>query len=264
MTVTTNDECRLNAVGPVNAGRRGQALILSNSLGTDVSLWERQLVPFSEAHDVWRYDTRGHGSSGVPPGDYSIARLGEDLLAVMDHAGIVAADICGISIGGMTALWVAINAPERVRRLVLANTGAKIGTLDLWRERMAVARSEGVGPLADGAMQRWFTAGFRERDPQAIEHFRSAMAATNPVGYLGCCAALRDADLRDASSQVHAETLVITGTHDPATLPADGEWLCDHIPGARLVELDAAHLSNVEAADRFNQAVLEFLRPEEK
>jgi 3-oxoadipate enol-lactonase len=135
--------------------------VLSNSLGTDVSLWQRQFQPFSVAREVWRYDTRGHGRSDAPAGDYSIASLGQDLLAVMDHAGVAAADICGISIGGMTALWVAINAPDRIRRLVLANTGAKIGTLETWGERMDVAEFRGLAPLADAAMERWFTSAFR-------------------------------------------------------------------------------------------------------
>jgi 3-oxoadipate enol-lactonase len=261
MIVTTTDGCRLNAMG---TGReKGRALVLSNSLGTDVTLWDRQMAAFSAVRDVWRYDTRGHGGSDAPVGEYSIARLGQDLLAVMDHAGLARADLCGISIGGMTALWVAIHAPDRVRRLVLANTGAKIGNLDLWRERIRVASSEGVGGLADATMQRWFTAGFRQRDPGTVAHFHSTMAGTRAAGYVGCCAALRDADLRDAASQVRTPALVITGAQDPATTPADGEWLRQAIPGARLVQLESAHLSNVECAGAFTPAVLDFLTMQE-
>ena len=258
--LTLNDGCRLHVAAPAAGdGKRPEALILSNSLGTDVSLWDQQVSALSAGRSVWRYDTRGHGQSDAPAGDYTIERLGRDLLAVMDQAGLESADLCGISIGGMTALWIAINEPARVRRLVLANTAARIGTLDLWHDRMSTARSQGIAALADGSMQRWFTAGFREREPATIEHFRSTMASTKAAGYLGCAAALRDADLRESVSAVRARTLVITGTHDPATTPADGEWLRDRIPGAQLVELDAAHLSNVEAADQFNAAVSAFL-----
>jgi 3-oxoadipate enol-lactonase len=255
--VTTNDGCRLNAVATTN--EPAEALVLSNSLGTNLTLWDRQLPSLSTHRRVLRYDTRGHGESDAPDGEYSIARLGEDVLAVMDGAGVRRADLCGISIGGATALWVAVHAPHRVRRLVLANTGAKIGTLDLWRERIHLATSGGLSVLADGAMQRWFTPAFREREPALVAQFHSTMAGTSPSGYAGCCAALRDADLRGVASRVQTPTLIITGAHDVATTPADGEWLRDAIPGARLVQLETAHLSCVEAPEHFSSVVLEFL-----
>jgi 3-oxoadipate enol-lactonase len=233
-------------------------MVLSNSLGTDRSLWDAQLEPFGRAHAVWRYDTRGHGESDAPEGEYSIERLGKDLLAIIDATSAARVDLCGVSIGGMTALWVAQHAPDRVRRIVLANTAAKIGDLNMWSSRINTARTEGMGGIADATMSRWFTPDFRAARPEVVAGFHSTIGRTNPHGYAGCCAALRDADLRDGTPRVACPTLVVTGRHDPATPPEQGQWLAAQIPGAQLVEFDAAHLSNVERPDEFNAAVLGF------
>src|ERR1044071_9471928 len=157
MFVTTDDGCRLHVV----AGSPGKTpIVLSNSLGTDVGLWDLQVVPFAAHYSVWRYETRGHGLSDAPAGDYSIDPLGAGLIAVIAATGSDRVDLCGISIGGMTALWVALHAPDRVRRLILANTAAKIGHLELWTERIRVAQTEGMAPLADASMGRWFTEAY--------------------------------------------------------------------------------------------------------
>jgi 3-oxoadipate enol-lactonase len=257
MHVTADDGCRLFVVNDGDA--TCAPLILLNSLGTDVGLWDAQIGDFASHFHVWRYDTRGHGRSDVAAGDYTIERLGRDVLALMDHADIVRAHLCGISIGGLTALWIATHAPDRVDRVVLANTAARIGHVPMWNERIALVRGEGVAALADATMARWFSAAFRARAPHIVERIRRTFVSIDSTGYVGCCAALRDADLRSDAPRTAAPTLVVTGTDDPATPPADGRWLSEHIAGAQQVELLAAHLSNVECAADFNHAVLAFL-----
>jgi 3-oxoadipate enol-lactonase len=255
---TADDGCRLAYAvsGPPDA----TALVLSNSLGTTRDLWQAQIDAFADHFRVVTYDTRGHGESDAPVGDYTIARLGQDVVSLLDALGIRRAHVCGISIGGLTALWLGIHAAERVDRLVLANTAACIGSRELWTQRIAMATSVGLSTLADQSMARWFTEGFRFAEPSRVQAARAAFERTAVNGYAGCCAALRDADLREGASRVMAPTLVVTGTHDPSTPPADGRWLAQAIPGSQLIEFDAAHLSNVECAAAFTTAVDEFLR----
>ena len=254
---TTDDGCRLAYAlcGPDTA----PPLVLSNSLGTDRGLWAAQIEAFSRRHRVLVYDTRGHGASDAPAGPYSLDRLGRDVLSLMDHAGLVQADLAGVSIGGLTALWLGVHAPARVRRLVLANTAARIASVAFWTDRMRLVGSEGLTALADLTMERWFTAAFRAAQPDTVAQMRATLIAVPVAGYLGCCAALRDADLQAEAGRVAAPTLVVTGTQDVATPPAGGVWLAGTIPGARHMELDAAHLSNVECAAAFTAAVLAFL-----
>jgi 3-oxoadipate enol-lactonase len=256
MLVTTDDGVRLYVIAGTD---NGVPLVLSNSLGTDTGLWSAQADALAGSRSVWRYDTRGHGQSDAPAAEYSLDRLGKDLLAVIDATGADRADVCGISIGGMTALWAAVHAPHRLRRVILANTAARIGNDRLWAERIRGARTDGMGVLADASMARWFTEGFRARHPDVVACLRKTFEATSVGGYVGCCAALRDADLRPVAEKVACPALIVTGRHDPATPPADGQWLGDQIRGARVVDLDAAHLSNVERADEFNVAVRDFI-----
>jgi 3-oxoadipate enol-lactonase len=252
-----DDGCRL--AYSIEGDPGAPALVLSNSLGTDRTLWDLQIAGFAERFRVLRYDTRGHGQSDAPVGNYTIDRLGQDVLSLMDAAGLSRAHVCGISIGGMTALWLGVNAPTRVSRLVLANTAARIGSLELWNERIRIATNDGVAALADGSMGRWFTESFQKAQPEMVARFRATMSRVPVAGYVGCSAALRDADLRPVASTVRAKSLVVTGRHDPATPPGDGAWLAGTIPAATLVDLDAAHLSNVERAPEFTAAVVQFL-----
>ena len=256
-THITDDGCRLafEWTGPDTA----PPLVLSNSLGTNRRLWDDQMAALSTRFHVLRYDTRGHGASDAPAGDYTLARLGRDVVSLMDQAGVPQADVAGISIGGLTALWLGIYAPERVHRLVLANTAARIGSLDMWTDRMRMVESRGVAALADATMDRWFTPAFRAANDATVSRIRATFLATPAIGYLGCCAALRDADLRRDAITVRVPALVITGTHDPATPAAEGAWLAAAISGSELVELDAAHLSNVERPDDFTNAMVRFL-----
>ncbi len=254
---TTDDGCQLSF--SLAGSETAPALVLCNSLGTDRSLWGSQIEPFAERYRLLTYDTRGHGESDAPAGDYAIDRLGLDVLSLMDHVGMRRAHVCGVSIGGLTTLWLGVHARDRVRRLVLANTAARVGSLEFWDTRMRVARDEGLAVLADATMQRWFSEGFRRTEPAIVARMRDTLLRVPVTGYLGCCAALRDGDVRGLASRVQAPTLVVTGAKDVATPPSAGEWLAAAIPGARLLELDAAHLSNVERAPEFTRAVLEFL-----
>jgi 3-oxoadipate enol-lactonase len=237
----------------------GEALLLSNSLGTDAELWTPQLPELARAFRVVRYDTRGHGRSQAPPGSYTLERLGQDALAVLDAAGVARAHVCGISLGGLTAMWLALFAAPRVGRIVLANTNARVGTHESWDQRIALVREQGMAAVAAATMERWFTAGFRQREPGACERIRAMVAACPPEGYVGCCGALRTADLREQVGGIAAPALVVTGVHDPVTSPAAAAELAARIPHARLVTLPAAHLSNVEEAAAFTSAVLVFL-----
>lgn len=251
------DGCRLSysVEGPAGA----PVLLLSNSIGTTSALWDRQAGPFAKTFRVVRYDTRGHGRSSVPAGDYTMEQLGRDALAVLDAAGAGRAHVCGISLGGITAMWLGVHAPERIERLVLANTGARVGTVEMWQQRIAAVRANGMAQIAEATPSRWFTESFRQRAPEIVATFTAMVADCPPAGYAGCSAAIRDTDLRDDVRKIAAPTLVITGAVDPATPPSDGAFLSERIPRARRVELAAAHLSNVEAADAFTAAVLDFL-----
>ncbi len=234
-------------------------LVLSNSLGTDLAMWAPQMDALRAQFRVVRYDTRGHGQSSVTPGPYTVAQLGQDVIDLLDHLEIASAHFCGLSMGGMTGMWLATHYPERINRLVLANTAAKIGTPEAWNSRIATVNSTGLAAIIPGVMERWFTAGFRAREAQAVEAIATGLLRTSPDGYNANCAAVRDMDQRDTIEAIRAPTLVIAGTHDLATPPAGGQFVAATIPGATFIELDAAHLSNIEQPEAFTDAVLHFL-----
>ena len=241
--------------GPADA----PVLLLSNSLGTALEMWDPQMPAFAERFRVLRYDMRGHGRSAVPPGPYSIADLGRDVLALLDANRIDRVRFCGLSMGGMTGMWLGCNAPERLEKLVLCNTSAQLGTPEHWNIRISLVQNEGMKGVAEGVIERWFTPEFRKREPQAVDKVRRMLLETPPAGYAACCAAIRDQDQREAICAVPVPTLVVAGARDPATPPEHSRIIASKIPGARVVELEAAHLSNIEARDRFTASVLEFL-----
>ena len=234
-------------------------LVLSNSLGADLTMWDDQTPALARRFRVLRYDQRGHGASAVTPGPYTIEQLGRDVLALLDALKARKAHFCGISMGGMTGMWLGVNAAERIDRLVLANTAPQIGTLEIWNTRIDSVRKGGLAAIADGLMERWFSKGFCERAPATVARIRATATATSPEGYVAACAAVRDTDLWSVIGRIGAPTLVISGTHDPSTPPADGRKLAERISGARYVELDAAHISNVEQAERFTAELTGFL-----
>ena len=262
MPQIVRDGCRLNY--RVDGDPNADTLLFSNSLGTTHALWEHQLDALSPLFRVIRYDTRGHGASDAPAGAYTIDELGLDALAILEAAGGRTAHICGLSLGGLTAMWLGVHAPDRVATLVLSSTAARIGTALLWQERIELVRTSGVASLADAAMERWFTNSFRTEHPDIVARYHLMLASCPTEGYASCCAAIRDADLRAAIGTIAAPTLVLAGTHDPVTPPADAEAIRARIHGARVSVLDAAHLSNVEQADAFNESMIAFITQHEQ
>ena len=239
---------------------KGPVLVLANSLGSNLHMWDKVLPSLEKSFQILRYDTRGHGKSSVPPPPYSIQQLGGDLLLLMDHLSIYRAHLCGLSLGGLVSMWLGIYSPERFERLIFANTAARIGTRDGWEQRIAMVQSSGMDGLALQTVERWITPAYREQHPAEMETIRQMLAATNPTGYCGCCAALRDTDLRGEISAIEAPCMVITGTHDPATPPSDGRAIHSALRDSSFVEFDSAHLSAWEKAEEFAGAVLAFLR----
>ena len=256
-SITTGDGCSIayRFDGPID----GPVLLLSNSLGTDMAMWEPQIAAFAAQFRVLRYDSRGHGRSGVPTGGYSIDRLGRDVIELLDALEISSFDFCGLSLGGMVGQWLGIREADRVRRLVLANTSGLMAPASSWDARIGIVLQSGMKSLAEASVARWFTEGFATIAPGAVAPILAMLNATDPQGYAGCCAAIRDMDMRRTVSLVTTPTLVICGARDPATPPAHSEALVNSIAGANFTMLDAAHLSNVEQPKLFSDAVLRFL-----
>jgi 3-oxoadipate enol-lactonase len=247
--------------GPVDA----PVLVLSNSLGTDLHMWDAQVPAFSEHFRVLRYDTRGHGQSLVTEGPYSIEQLGRDVLALADALDIQVFSFCGLSMGGLIGQWLAISAPERIRRLVLCNTAAKIGSPEVWNPRIETVLRDGQAAmlaLRDASIARWFTAQFAAAKPGLVEPVVGMLAGTSPQGYTANCAAVRDADFREQIANIHTPTLIVCGTADTVTTSEHGRFMEVQIANAQRVEFQAAHLSNVEMAGVFTRRVLDFLQPE--
>ncbi|ONH56477.1 3-oxoadipate enol-lactonase [Pseudomonas cedrina] len=244
--------------GPVEA----PVLVLSNSLGTDLHMWDIQIPAFTRHFRVLRLDTRGHGKSLVTPGPYSIEQLGRDVIALLDALGIARAHFCGLSMGGLIGQWLGINAGQRLHRLVVCNTAARIGTPEVWNPRIETVLRDGAAAmvaLRDASIARWFTADFAAANPHQAKLITDMLAATSPEGYAANCAAVRDADLRDQLASIKVPTLVIAGTEDAVTPPAGGHFIQNHVKGAEYAEFYAAHLSNVQAGAAFSDRVLEFL-----
>lgn len=234
-------------------------LILSHSLGADFSMWDLQIPEFSKFFRVLRSDTRGHGKSSVTSGPYTIEQLATDVLALADGLQFERFHFCGLSMGGQIGMWLAANAPQRLSKVVLCSTAAKIGTPEVWNARIETVRKEGMKNVAAATIERWFTPAFRAKNPSVIANIQRIIETTSPEGYAACSAAVRDFDFREKLSDIRTLTLVISGTHDPATTPADGQFLTTHVAGARYAELSGAHLCNIEDADRFTHEVTRFL-----
>jgi 3-oxoadipate enol-lactonase len=239
----------------------GPAIILSNSLGTRLSMWDPQVHPLVEAgYRVVRYDTRGHGDSASPPTPYTIEDLGGDLVAVLDRFGIERAHVAGVSLGGATAMWAAVHASARVGRLIVCCAAVRFGDPAGWEERAELVREHGMAPVAEAIAERWFTARFAKDHPHVVVEIVHALAQTDPEGYAGCCEAIGGLDLSDEIGAIKAPTLVIAGAQDPVSPPADGRFVADRIAGARFEVVDpGAHLSSVERHDVVTQLILDHL-----
>ena len=236
------------------------ALLLSHPLGANLRVWDG-LMPDLLAHfRVIRADTRGHGASIAPPGPTSLDRLGGDVLALLDEIGVEKTHFLGLSMGGAIGQWLMLQAPQRLGRVVLANTAAQMPDADSWNKRIRLVRREGMAALAPAILQRWLTESFRRRRPEETQAIENMLLASDPTGYAACCAALRDMDLREKISAAEPRpVLVIVGAHDASTPPEKGAALAASLPGAKLVRLPTAHLSCVEDAKGFLGAVLPFL-----
>ncbi len=256
MPVIQADGCPIRV--EVAGDEHAPVLMLSNSLGTSLHMWDEQAAEFARHFRLVRYDSRGHGQSGAPPGPYSIDRLGRDAVAVMDGLDIGKVNFCGLSKGGMVGMWLGANVPERIDRLILSNTACHMPATDLWNQRIATARRDGLSPLVEGIVERWFTKGFREREPNKVAEIRGMLLSTPAEGYAACCEAIRDMDQRESIKRITARTLVICGRHDPATNQEAAEAIRSRIPGASLTILDAAHIANIEQPDDYTETVLGF------
>lgn len=233
----------------------GPCIVLSNSLGTDLSMWNAQAAALARDFHVVRYDTRGHGRSTLGTAAVTLERLGRDVVGLLDALAIPHARFCGISMGGLTGQWLGIHAPHRFDGLVLANTAARIGTAEGWRARAARVRREGMDGVADGAAARWFTDGFIAREQHVVERMIGRLREQSPAGYAACCDALAQADLRAALGTIAVPTLIVAGAADPVTTVADAVWMRERIRGASVVTLAASHISNIEAEASFTSAV---------
>jgi 3-oxoadipate enol-lactonase len=243
----------------IDGSEKNPVLLLSNSLSSDMEMWDDQVAVWAERFRVVRYDQRGHGKSVVSNRPYSMAGLGRDAIAVIDALGIQKAHWCGLSLGGMVGMWVLTHRPERIERAVLANTAAHMGPPELWNGRIQLAGRGGMEATVTPTITRWFPQEFRERAPDVMERMRAMVGRTPLLGYQLTCAAIRDMDQRHAIRSITRPTLVIIGAKDPATKPADGELIAAHIKGSQKLYLDAAHISNIEQAKAFTQAVSDFL-----
>jgi 3-oxoadipate enol-lactonase / 4-carboxymuconolactone decarboxylase len=244
-----------------NAGK--PVLILSHSISTDHAMWEPQIGDLLPHFQILRYDTRGHGASEATAGEYSIEMLGQDILALADTLEISQFAFCGLSLGGAIGQWVTVHAPERVTRLVLANTSPQFVPRTNWETRIAAVGKGGMSAVVDVAMQRFFSPDTLAKQNPHVTSIRSVFLGTDPVGYLGCCAALRDMNHGKLLRQIESPTLVISGERDVATpWSGHGERLAQEIPGAKALHLAAAHLSNLERPRSFTTALLEFLLPQ--
>lgn len=235
-------------------------LVLSNSIGTDLHMWDAQVPELARHFRVLRYDTRGHGASDAPPGEYTLERLGRDVIELLDALRVERAHFLGLSLGGMVGQWLGVHAGERIDRLILSNTSAYLGPAEQWAERIAsVLGVEDMSDTAEMFLGNWFPAPMREANGPQIRAFRRMLLAADPRGLAGNYAAVRDLDLREALAAVSRPTLVIAGRYDTVTLASHGEEIAARVPGASLLVLPAVHLTNVEYPAEFIDAVLGFL-----
>jgi len=258
--VTVNGHrCRYQFDGPEQA----PVLVLSNSLGTTLEMWDAQLGGLSQSLRLLRYDTRGHGqsevTSGGANGGYTAECLGQDVLALADALGVQRFAFCGLSMGGLVGQWLGVHAGARLSHLVLCNTAAKIGTAEGWNARIASVLAAGMAETAAGAIGRWFTPEFAAAEPAQVEVLRQQLLACPPAGYAANCAVVRDADFRGLLGQIQTPVLFVAGTRDPVTTMADGEAVVAALPNAQLMALEAAHLSNIGARAAFDAALRRFI-----
>jgi 3-oxoadipate enol-lactonase len=257
MPMINAEGCLLNV--SVEGRDGGPTLMLSNSLGSTMRMWEPQMPALTPFFRVIRYDQRGHGKSGVPAGPYSMERFGRDVLAILDDLNIEKVHWCGLSMGGMVGQWLGANAPQRFGKMILANTTCYFPDPAPWQTRIKAVKDGGMASMAEAVIAVWLTADFREREPQIAANLKAMLAASPEQGYIACCEVLSTLDQRALLPKIKSPTLVIAGRHDMSTPIAAGEFIRSQIPGASLTILDAAHISNIEQPHAFTDAVIGFL-----
>jgi len=257
MKLVTTEDAQLRCEHSPRPG--APALLLLNPLGSSLEIWDDSLAALSERFELVRYDARGHGESTTgSKAELTMEQLARDALAVLDSCGIARAHLCGLSIGGMTAMQIATLWPDRVLKIALCSTTPYMAAPN-WPERIQGVRAHGVAPLIDGILQRWLTTPYRMAHPETVERIRAMLLTVKPQAYAACAAAIRDMDQRQSIKTITARTLVIGGTQDPGTTPADHALIAASIPGAQLVMLEAAHLLHIERQAEFLEALLQFL-----
>lgn len=254
----TGDGCTIayRVEGPCN----GPTVLLSCSLGTNMDMWSPQMSSLPANYRVIAYDPRGHGRSSVPAGAYGMDRLGRDVFELLDALSLESVHFCGLSLGGMIGQWLAIRAPSRLKSLAICNSAPYMGPPEAWDDRIRKVLNTGMASIANAVLERWFAPGFQEAEPGKCEDMRAMLLSTNPVGYAGCCAAIRDMDMRPLLPLITVPTLVVGGTKDPATPFAQSELIASQIKQPRLVTIDAAHLSNVEKPEEFSEILSTWLQ----
>jgi 3-oxoadipate enol-lactonase len=251
----------VNLAYRIDGSRAKPAVVLASSLGTTWELWDPQLSSLAEDFQVVRFDHPGHGRSPIPAAPVTVESLADDVVELLDALELERVSFCGLSLGGMVGMALALRAAERLDRLVLCCTAAHLGPVAGWHERAGIVRARGTSAIADAVLGRWFTERFREEDPQAVARYREMLEGIPPEGYAACCEAIAQWDARSEVSAIQAPTLVISGADDVATPPADGAFLAESIPGADLtIVSDCAHLANVEQAAVFSRALLGHLQ----
>lgn len=259
MTSDSQLVCAYESLG--RAPGTAPTLVLSHSLGADRGMWRPQLDALAADYHLLLIDTRGHGRSRVPPGPYTLDMLTQDVLAVLDAADIERFHFCGISMGGMIGLMLALRAPTRVRSLVACNTGARIGTEASWQARIEAVEHAGMRGIRDAVLARWYGQDFAQKQPTLHAAIEQTFCSTDPAGYIGCCQALATADLRSEIASIRTPTLIVGGTHDLSTPPELAHWLHAQIAGSELTIFEgAAHLSNLDRPDEFSTCLCRFLR----
>lgn len=234
-------------------------IVLLHALGFDSGIWEPQREALAAAHRVIRLDLRGHGGSDAPPGPYNLELLARDVLAVCNDLGLSRFHLCGLSLGGLVALWLAVRYSDRLASACFANTAPRIGSHEGWEERIAAVRQGEMEAIRETALSRFFSDAFLAARPDIVNWAADTLLRTPKEGYIGCCEALRDADLRPDVPKISVPSLIIGGHHDVSTPLEEVRWLHEQIPGSELVLLPAGHISNLECPKEFTHALISFL-----
>lgn len=253
------DQLFVDITGPEKA----PALVFSHALGGDLSMWDRQVARFAGKYRIVRYDLRGHGRSPASIASLTVDDLGGDVLELLDGEGIERVHFCGLSLGGMIGQWLGLHAPERLLRLVLVDTAPRMGNPEQWDARIKQIEQHGMSAISSATMERWFTENFRNREPETVARIRSIFEATPAAGYISCAKVVRQGSISGPQNKdlnrISVPALVMTGKFDAAAKPDDCREMARHIPNSRYVELNAAHISPVEASEEFNEALESFL-----